>query len=83
MPSTYLVTQQFWYKNAFTQDTPVWSNIARLSASGMFGVTNAQTLERDGETVGVLGVSIALDTLSHFLDGVTVGQTGTVFLANV
>ena len=82
-PSTYLVTQQFWYKNAFTQDTPVWSNIDRLPASGLFGVTNAQTVERNGESFGVLGVSIALGTLSRFLDGVTVGRSGTVFLANI
>ncbi len=82
-PSTYLVTRQFWYKNAFTQDTPVWSNITRLSSSGAYGVTNAQTVERDGQAFGALGVSIALDTLSRFLDSVTVGQTGTVFLTNI
>jgi adenylate cyclase len=81
-PSTYLVTQQFWYKTAFTQDAPVWSNIARLPSSGAFGVTNAQNLELGGDVEGALGVSIELNTLSHFLDGITVGHTGSVFLTN-
>lgn len=81
--ATYFVTQQFWYKNAFTQDTPVWSNIYRLPASGIFGVTNAATVERNGEVQGVLGVSISLDTLSAFLDSVAVGRSGAVFLTNV
>ena len=81
--AAYFATQQFWYKNAFTQDTPVWSNIFRLPTSGVFGVTNAATVERNGEVQGVLGVSISLDTLSAFLDGVTVGRKGSVFLTNI
>jgi adenylate cyclase len=80
--SDYFATQQFWYKSAFTQDNPVWSNIYRLPASGAYGVTNAQTIERGGAVMGVLGVSISLDTLSRFLDGVKVGETGSVFLTN-
>ena len=49
----------------------------------VFGVTNAATVERNGEVQGVLGVSISLDTLSAFLDGVTVGRKGSVFLTNI
>lgn len=81
--SDYLVTQEFWYKTAFEDDNPVWSNIYRLPASGVFGVTTTQAIERNGDVIGVIGISISLDRLSSFLDGIEVSPHSSVFLTNI
>ena len=82
-PSDYKVAQQFWFLTAFDKDMPTWSNIYRFPSSGVFGVTTTKAVERDGGLIGVLGVSISLDRLSAFLDGIDVSRNGTVFLTNV
>ncbi len=67
-PSDYLVTRQFWYLTAFDKDQAVWSNIYRLPSNARYGVTTAQAVMHEGGLLGVLGVSISLDRLSHFLE---------------
>ena len=81
-PTEYRVTQQFWFFSAFDKDQPIWTNIYRLPESEAFGVTTTQAVEQQGRLVGVLGVSISLDRLSEFLDGIEVSQHGSVFLTN-
>ena len=81
--SDYRVTEQFWFLTAFDHDQPVWSNIYRLPASDMFGVTTTQAIERSDTLLGVLGVSIALDRLSGFLEGIDISPGSEVFLTNI
>ncbi len=61
---------------------PTWSDIHRLPASGTLGVTTAHAVQRQGSVLGVVGVSIALDRISSFLDGIEISAHGTVFLTN-
>jgi adenylate cyclase len=81
-PSDYKVTQQLWFLTAFDKDRPPWSNIYRLPATGNFGVTTSSPVERNGELLGAIGVSISLARLSAFLDGIDVSAHGMVFLTN-
>ncbi len=80
-------TQQLWYKTAFDAEAPPWSDIYRLAASDKPGLTTAQTVLKNGgpagEPLGVVGVSIELDRVSAFLDGLEAGPGGTIFLTNV
>jgi adenylate cyclase len=78
----YRATQQFWFRTAFDNDMPTWSDIHRLPASGTLGVTTAHAVQRQGSILGVAGVSIALDRISAFLDGVEISTHGTVLLTN-
>ena len=81
-PSDYMVTQQLWFLTAFDKDRPAWSNIYRLPATGNFGVTTSSPVERNGELLGAVGVSISLVRLSAFLDAIDVSPHGMVFLTN-
>ncbi|MGE3537231.1 MAG: adenylate/guanylate cyclase domain-containing protein [Candidatus Tectimicrobiota bacterium] len=81
-PSDYRATEQFWYLTAFDRDQPTWSDIYRLPASQTFGVTTTQAIKHSGALLGVIGVSIALDRLSDFLDGIDISQGSAVCLTN-
>ncbi|MBI1209546.1 MAG: HAMP domain-containing protein [Azospirillum sp.] len=74
-------TRQYWYQLA--DATPTWSNIYPMAGSGRLGVTAAGTVTvTDGQT-GVLAVSLELERISAFLDGIEVSPHGTVFLTNI
>ncbi len=79
----YFVTREFWYESAFTDDRPVWSNLYPLPASRQIGVTTVEPIARGDQIAGVLGVSISLDQLARFLDGIEISRNGTVFITNV
>lgn len=79
----YRATEQFWYFSAFDKDQPVWSNIYPLPVLGVLGVTTAKAIQRDGELLGVVGVTITLGQLSRFLEGIEISPNGAVFLAHI
>ena len=81
--SDYRVSEQFWFLTAFDADQPTWSNIYRMPTSDALGVTTTRAVQRDGNLLGVLGVSISLDRLSTFLDGIEISPGSAVFLTNV
>ena len=54
-----------------------------LFRSDALGVTTTRAVQRDGNLLGVLGVSISLDRLSTFLDGIEISPGSAVFLTNV
>jgi adenylate cyclase len=82
-PTDYRVTQELWYLTAFDKDAPAWSNIYGMRGTGTLGVTTPMTVMRNGELLGVLGVSITLNRLSAFLDSIDVSPHGALFLTNV
>jgi adenylate cyclase len=81
--SDYRVSEQLWFFDAFAVDLPVWSNIYRMPTTGTRGVTTTRAIQRDGNLLGVLGVSISLDRLSAFLDGIEISPGSSVFLTNI
>ena len=82
-PTDYRATEEFWYFSAFDPDMPVWSNIYRLPVLGVLGVTTTKAIQRDGELLGVVGVTITLRQLSRFLEGIEISHNGAVFLTNI
>ncbi|HJY82619.1 MAG TPA: cache domain-containing protein, partial [Candidatus Binatia bacterium] len=81
-PCDYRPTEQFWYFTAFDKDRPTWSNIFKLPATGQFGVSTTRAITRDGELLGAIGVTIALEQISRFLDGIDISLGSSVFLTN-
>jgi len=77
------ITQQLWFQTAFDAAAPDWSDIYRLPATGKAGVTTAEAVTQGGVLLGVVGVSIELERISAFLDGIDAGPGGTVFLTNI
>lgn len=83
VPSDYRVTEQFWFQTAFDTEQPIWSNIYPMPSTGTLGVTTTRAIQREGDLLGVLGVSISLDRLSSFLDGIEISRGSDVFLTNI
>jgi len=81
-PSPYDPRQRPWYQMAVASAWPIWTTPYTFASTGKLGVTYAVRLSRpDGSLWAVLGIDLALETLSHLLDiqQPLVGEDGLVF----
>ena len=84
MSNGYDSTTRSWYKQALEHKgeviiTPAYKDIA----TGNNIVTLAQTVEKNGQVVGVVGIDLTLTTLAAHISTKKVGNTGYVFISDV
>lgn len=76
----YRVTDQPWYRNAITADTPGWSVITDHPNSKKAAIAFSGPLDVHHKRQGVLVTMIELDRLSRFLGTLEVAGTGAAFI---
>ena len=84
MPAGYDATARPWYKQALEHKgqfiiTPPYAD----AVTGDNVVTIAQTLEKDGQVVGVIGIDLTLATLAERITDKKIGSTGCLYIADV
>ncbi|BCZ46011.1 methyl-accepting chemotaxis protein [Clostridium gelidum] len=84
MPDGYDATARPWYKQALEHKgqviiTPQYKDVV----TGDNVVTIAQTVEKDGKVVGVIGVDLSLATIAERINDKKIGNTGYLFIADV
>jgi methyl-accepting chemotaxis protein len=83
MPEGYDPTTRPWYKQALTNKgkvviTPPYKDI--VTGKTLVGVV--QTVEKNGQVVGVIGLDCSLTTLSERISTKKIGTTGYVFVSD-
>jgi len=83
MPDGYDATKRGWYKLALEHKgqvviTPPYQDI--VTGNNVVGI--AQTVEKDGQVVGVIGIDCTLATLAQRMSTKQVGNTGYVFISD-
>ncbi|TVQ51337.1 MAG: PAS domain S-box protein [Spirulina sp. DLM2.Bin59] len=77
----YDATQRPWYIAAQTHRRPIWSDIYLFVSTQTPGITASQPIYDDqGELIGILGVDLALNHISDFLQELTRSQERQVFI---
>ena len=80
---TYDPRQRPWYEGAKSTQQQFWTDIYIFFTDQKPGITAAYPItDADGALVGVIGIDVALDELSQFLQTQQVGQDGVVFIIN-
>jgi len=84
MPDGYDATTRPWYKQALEHKgqviiTPPYQDI--VTGNNVVGI--AQTVEKNGQVVGVIGIDCTLATLAERISTKKVGNTGYVFISDV
>ncbi|AQS08259.1 methyl-accepting chemotaxis protein McpC [Clostridium saccharobutylicum] len=84
MPSGYDATTRVWYKQALEHKgqviiTPVYQD----ASTGKNVVGIAQTVEKDGQVIGVLGLDCELSTLAERIAAKKIGNSGYVFVSDL
>ncbi len=72
-----------WYEGAKTNKDLFWTDIYIFFTDQKPGITAAfPILDESGETVAVIGIDVALEELSRFLENQQVGENGFAFIVN-
>src|SRR5471030_2232904 len=84
MPDGYDATARPWYKQALEHKgqviiTPPYVDV--VTGNNVIGI--AQTVEKDGQVVGVIGIDCTLATLGERIATKKIGTTGYVFISDV
>ncbi len=78
---TYDPTSRPWYIAADTvENETVWTDPYVFFTSQQLGVTVSRAVLRDGDLIGVVGVDIALGSLSEFLADLEISNVGGTLL---
>ena len=83
MPAGYDATARPWYKQALEHKgqviiTAPYEDV--VTGNNVVGI--AQTVEKDGQVVGVVGMDCTLATLAERMSTKTVGKTGYIFISD-
>jgi adenylate cyclase len=73
--TTYLVTEQEWYRGS-----DLWSTLTVHPTGERPAAAFAEAIDIDGERVGVLAIIIELTRVSNFLSQLTVGKSAGAFI---
>lgn len=84
MPDGYDARQRGWYKSAVEDKgkviiTPPYQD----AATGKMVVGIAQTVEKNGQLIGVIGIDCELTALTEKISAKKIGNTGYVFISQV
>ncbi len=78
---TYDPRKRPWYLKASKEKQVIWTNPYVFFTSKKPGITTAGPMyDPDGNLLGIVGVDIELDVLSHFIGSLRVGKTGIAFM---
>lgn len=81
LPDGYDPTTRDWYKEAVAKpDQPVWIEPYMDPATKKMVLTVAVAVQSQGKVVGVQGVDLKVDSILSLMNGVTVGDTGYLFI---
>ena len=70
-----------WYRQAAARSGVFWTGVYRFAGSGRRGITGAVAVRDDaGALQAVVGVDIALDSLSEFLTGQRIARGGVALI---
>ncbi|MBN2003037.1 MAG: PAS domain S-box protein [Anaerolineae bacterium] len=70
-----------WYQQAMVVDHPIWTEINLSTTSARLDETAVLPYrDQTGQLVGVFFVDVSLTQLNLFLDELTVGQSGKIFI---
>ncbi|MEO0647507.1 MAG: histidine kinase dimerization/phospho-acceptor domain-containing protein, partial [Cyanobacteria bacterium J06650_10] len=71
-----------WYKNAVAKGGQNWTNLYNWVTIDRLGVSLSQPYydPKTGDLLGVLGLDLNQDRLNDFLQAMTIGQSGRVFI---
>ena len=84
MPDGYDATSRVWYKQALEhKGQPIITPPYKDAATGNNVVTIAQTVEKNGQVVGVIGMDCTLATLAERISTKKIGNSGYVFISDV
>ncbi len=80
---TYDPRQRPWYVGAQSAGTQFWTDIYIFFTDQKPGITAAYPIYNDAGTLsGIIGIDVALDELSSFLEQQRVGENGLAFIIN-
>lgn len=75
--------QRPWYIGASAQSTVYWTDVYPFFTGRTAGVTASMALRDDAGTVrAVVGVDVALDSISRFLATLTIGKSGVALIVD-
>jgi adenylate cyclase len=81
-PSSFAATAQPWYRRAVRSEEPVWADASETPAGRKPAIATAKRLSVYQQFVGVIAVALDFDRLSRYLDTITVGKTGSVYVVD-
>lgn len=80
---SYDPTVRPWFQEAAVTDGAIFTDPYVFFSSQQPGVTSAVAVRDDaGELLGVVGVDLELESLSGFLEGLSLGEGGSAFIAS-
>jgi adenylate cyclase len=72
-----------WYEGAKTSQSVYWTDVYIFYHGGKQGITASSPVSApNGKVLGVFGLDIDLDEISHFLKNLKVGTHGVAFIFN-
>ena len=78
--SSYVVTDQDWYRGADQSNDERWSTLTTHPVGERPAAALAAPIDVDGTRVGVLAIIIELTRVSNFLSQLTVGKSAGAFI---
>lgn len=83
VPADFNPTVRPWYKEAVDKKgKAVVSSPYKDAISGKYVITIAETVEKNGQIVGVVGMDCSLETLSEKISKKVVGKSGYVYITD-
>jgi methyl-accepting chemotaxis protein len=81
LPAGFDPTSRDWYKKAAEKpNTPVWLEPYIDTATKSMVLTVSQAVIVQGKLIGVVGVDLKIDSIMSLMNGITIGDTGYVFI---
>ncbi|WP_448381514.1 ATP-binding protein [Gloeomargarita sp.] len=72
-----------WYRQALTQDGPIWTDVYVSFSTRRLTITAAQVVKTpQGRVLGATGADVELTGLSRFLSGLRIGRSGKAFIVD-
>jgi adenylate cyclase len=74
---------RLWYEGAKNSESLYWTDVYIFYHGGKEGITVASPITApSGKVLGVFGLDIDLDEISHFLETLKIGENGVAFIFN-
>ncbi|MCD4714012.1 MAG: EAL domain-containing protein [Clostridiales bacterium] len=71
-----------WFVNTIGTDDMVLSNPYKTQITNEMVMSFTKMIQNDGQTIGVIGLSVKIDSVMHNLNEITVGNEGYIMVMN-
>lgn len=75
-PAGYDPTSRGWYKTAVAADGFAYTAVYKESKTGKLAAGVVKKIQRGGQTVGVAGITIDIDSIRNKAEAIKLGETG-------